>query len=299
MSKTKTKSTESIIYRVASVTLVINLILTAGKLAAGLFGGSGAMVADAIHSASDAFTTVLVIIGARIAAKQADDSHPYGHERIECVLSLALALILLGVGLGIGWNGLRSLFFPPEQASPPTVLALAAAIVSILVKEGMYRYTVRAAKKTGSLSLKADAWHHRSDALSSVGSLLGIGGAMLGFPRADALAASVLALIICKVAFDLCRDTLGRLIDRAAPADTQEQIRKAVRDVPGVLSIDRLRTRLFGARVEADIEIGADGKLSLWQAHDIAEQVELAVSQNVPNVKSCTVHVNPHRTLDT
>lgn len=289
------KSAEQIIYRTAAVTLGINLLLTACKLLAGIFGHSDAMVADAIHSASDAFTTVLVIIGARIASRQADASHPYGHERMECVLSLALALCLLGVGVGIGWNGVKALFFPPEQEAAPTALALAAAVLSILVKEGMYRYTVHAAKQTGSLSLKADAWHHRSDALSSIGSLFGIGGAMLGFARADALAASVLALVICKVAFDLCRDTLGRLIDRAAPPETQEQIRAAARNVSGVLSVDRLRTRLFGSRVEADLEIGADGSLSLWQAHDIAERVENAVKQDVPGVKSCTVHVNPIR----
>lgn len=279
--------------RVSVLTLAGNLLLTAFKLFAGLYGGSGAMVADAVHSASDVCTTVLVLIGVRISAKQADESHPYGHERLECLISLALALALFAVGGGIGWNGIRTLLFATEQ-TPPSALALIAALVSIAVKELMYQGTIRASKQAPSaaLSLRADAWHHRSDALSSVGSLAGIGGAMLGFPRADSLAAVILSAVVIVVAFGICRDTLRRLVDRSAPAELVERLRETVLAQEGVCSVDLLRTRLFGSRVDVDLEIAVRADLPLVLSHEIAERVRAAVCA-FPSVKLCTVHVNP------
>ncbi len=290
----KAASPRSLVYRVSAVTLAANLLLTVCKLLAALLGKSDAMLADAVHSASDAFTTVLVIIGAHISSRQADETHPYGHERLECVVSLALSAILFAVGAGIGWEGVHSLLFADaESAAKPTSIALLAAVLSILAKELMYRYTMRAAKKANSLSLRADAWHHRSDALSSVGSLAGIGGAMLGFPGADSLAAAGIALLILGVAFNLCRDTLGRLVDHAAPKETERQIRDLVLSENGVLSVDLLRTRLFGPRIDVDLEISACGDLPLRESHAIAERVRSAVCEAFPAVKTCTVHVNP------
>ena len=279
--------------RVSVLTLAGNLLLTAFKLFAGLYGGSGAMVADAVHSASDVCTTILVLIGVRISARQADECHPYGHERLECLISLALALALFAVGGGIGWRGIHALLFAQGQ-TPPSALALVAALVSIAVKELMYQGTVRAAKQAPSaaLSLRADAWHHRSDALSSVGSLAGIGGAMLGFPRADSLAAVILSAVVLVVAFGICRDTLRRLVDRSAPAELVEQLREVVLAQEGVCSVDLLRTRLFGARVDVDLEIGVCADLPLMLSHEIAERVRAAVCA-CPSVKLCTVHVNP------
>lgn len=279
--------------RVSVLTLIANLLLTAFKLFAGLFGGSGAMVADAVHSASDVCTTVLVLIGVRISARQADETHPYGHERLECLVSLTLGIFLFAVGAGIGWNGVKALLFPAEQARP-SVLALTAAIVSILAKECMYRCTIRVANRVPSaaLSLRADAWHHRSDALSSVGSLAGIGGAMLGFSRADSLAAALLSLLILAVAFGICRDALRRLVDRAASPELEQQVRELVLAQEGVCSVDLLRTRLFGARVDVDLEIGVRADLPLVASHEIAERVRAAVC-SCESVKLCTVHVNP------
>lgn len=281
------------VVRVSILTLAGNLLLTAFKLLAGLCGGSGAMVADAVHSASDVCTTVLVLIGVRISARQADETHPYGHERLECLISLALALALFAVGGGIGWNGVRSLLYGTEKA-PPSALALIAALVSIAAKEGMYRGTIRVAKKvpSASLSLRADAWHHRSDALSSVGSLAGIGGAMLGFPQADPLAAVILSAVVIAVAVGICRDTLRRLVDRSAPAELIEQLRETVLAQEGVCSVDLLRTRLFGSRVDVDLEISVPADLPLVASHAIAERVRDAVCA-CPSVKLCTVHVNP------
>lgn len=284
---------KDIAVRVSVLTLAGNLLLTAFKLFAGLYGGSGAMVADAVHSASDVCTTVLVLIGVRISARQADESHPYGHERLECLISLALALSLFAVGGAIGWKGVRTLLFATEQPSP-TALALIAALLSIAVKEVMYRCTIRAAEKapSASLSLRADAWHHRSDALSSVGSLAGVGGAMLGFPRADSLAAVILSAVVLVVAFGICRDTLRRLVDRSAPEELIEQLRETVLAQEGVCSVDLLRTRLFGSRVDVDLEISVCGDLPLVISHEIAERVRAAVCA-CPSVKLCTVHVNP------
>ena len=279
--------------RVSVLTLAANLLLTAFKLLAGIYGGSGAMVADAVHSASDVCTTVLVLIGVRISARQADECHPYGHERLECLISLFLSLALFAVGGGIGWKGIRSLLFAAEQTLP-SVLALVAALVSIAVKELMYRCTIRVAEKVpaASLSLRADAWHHRSDALSSVGSLAGVGGAMLGFPQADSLAAVILSAVVIAVAFGICRDTLRRLVDRSAPEDLIQQLRETVLAQEGVCSVDLLRTRLFGSRVDVDLEIGVPADLPLVSSHEIAERVRAAVCA-CPSVKFCTVHVNP------
>ncbi len=275
------------------LTLAGNLALTVFKLLAGLFGGSGAMVADAVHSASDVGSTVLVLAGLRLAKRKPDENHPYGHEKVACVLTACLALSLFAVGLGIGWQGVQSLLFEPDRPSP-TALALVAAVVSIAVKEGMYHLTVHAAKKVpeAALSLRADAWHHRSDALSSVGSLAGIVGGMAGYPRADALAAVVLSVVVLFVAVGIARDSLRRLVDRAADPELTAELRKAAESVPGVLSVDVFRTRLFGERVDADVEIGVRADLPLRESHEIAEQVRAAVCAFEP-VKECTVHVNP------
>ncbi len=279
--------------RVSVLTLAGNVILTVFKLFAGLFGRSGAMVADAVHSASDVGSTILVLAGLRLAKRRPDENHPYGHEKLACVLTAGLALSLFVVGLGIGWRGIRSLLFEPDRPSP-TVLALVAAVVSIAAKEGMYHMTIRAAKKApeAALSLRADAWHHRSDALSSVGSLAGIVGGMAGFPRADALAAVVLSAVVLGVAVGIARDALRRLVDRAADPELTGRLRKAAEEVPGVLSVDVFRTRLFGERVDADVEISVRADLPLRESHAIAEQVRAAVCAFAP-VKDCTVHVNP------
>ena len=280
--------------RVSWVSVVVNLLLSEGKLLAGIVAHSGAMLSDAVHSASDVFSTIIVMVGVQLSSRQADDDHRYGHERFESVASVALALILLETGLLIGWKGLKTIFSGSyADLTAPGALALAAAVVSILVKEWMYWYTRSAAKKIGSDALMADAWHHRSDSLSSVGALVGIAFAMAGYPILDSVASVVICLFIVKAAVDIFRDAVDKMVDRSCDGQTLEAMTGLILAQPGVVRLDLLQTRLFGARIYVDAEIAVDGSLSLCQAHAIAEQVHEAMEAGFPMVKHCMVHVNP------
>ena len=270
-----------------------NVLLAAFKLFAGIFGKSGAMVSDAVHSLSDVFATFIAYIGVRLSQRKEDAEHPYGHERLECVASLILGLILAGTGIGIGYTGIRKLFFEQETLEVPTLLPLIAAIVSIAVKEGMYHYTMHYAKKLDSQAFRADAWHHRSDAISSVGSFIGIGLAKLGIPVMDPIASLLICLLILKVAFDICKEAISRMLDTSVSGDAEKSIRRFIEEQPGVVRIDLLHTRQFGNKVYVDLEIAVQRDISLVDAHAIAEDVHRGVEQNFPNVKHIMIHVNP------
>ena len=280
--------------RVSGVSIGVNLLLSAGKLAAGLIAHSGAMVSDAVHSASDIFSTLIVMVGLRLSGKAADREHPYGHERMECVAAIVLAGVLLVTGLLIGYQGVREILSGQATDRPvPGVLALVAAIVSIAVKEGMFWYTRSYARKLASPALMADAWHHRSDALSSVGALIGIAGARLGVPMMDPLASVVICAFIVKAAFDIFRDAVDRMVDHSGDPRTEERIRECVMAHAGVRRIDLLRTREFGSRLYVELEIACDDALTLSAAHAIAEGVHDDVEQALPQVKHIMIHVNP------
>ena len=279
--------------RVSWITMAINLLLSAMKLAAGLLAHSGAMVSDAVHSASDVFSTVIVIIGMRAAGKESDREHPYGHERLECVAAIVLAGALLATGLMIGYQGIRSILAPEEDITVPGLAALIAAAVSIGVKEGMFHYTRAAAKQVNSEALMADAWHHRSDALSSIGALIGIAGARLGVPVMDPIASLVICLMIVKAAYDIFRDAVDKMVDRSCDEETEQAIRALALRRDGVMHIDRMMTRQFGNRVYVEMEISVDGEMALRKAHDIAEQVHNEIEQEFPQVKHIMIHVNP------
>ena len=271
-----------------------DLALTAFKLLAGVVAHSGAMISDAVHSASDALSSVIVILGVRAAAKDSDREHPYGHERFECVAAILLALILAMTGLSIGVSAVRKIIAGSAgDAQVPGLLALVAAGVSVLVKEGMFWYTRGVARRIGSTALMAGAWHHRSDAMSSVGALLGIGGARLGFAAADALASLVICAFIEKAAMDIFRDAVGRMVDRACEPETEEAIRQKALAVDGVQSVDLLQTRTFGSRIYVEMEIGVDGAMPLVDAHRIAETVHDGIEAAFPQVKHIMIHVNP------
>lgn len=286
--------TNKIINRVSLVTILGNVLLTAFKFFAGIAGTSGAMVSDAIHSLSDVLTTVIAWFGTRFSSKKADRLHPYGHERVECVASLILGIVLMVTAVSIGVVGIKTIAAGQYDILPiPGPVALVAAIVSIVSKEAMYWYTRHYAKLINSTAFMADAWHHRSDALSSVGSLVGVGGAMMGLPVMDAIACVVICLCILKVSFDVLVDALKKMLDTACPEEDEAQIRNLICANPGVIRLDVLRTRLFGSKVYVDAEISVDGALSLAQAHDIARQVHDAVEQNFDNVKHIMIHVNP------
>ena len=281
--------------RVSTVSIIANFVLTVFKLAAGVIAHSGAMISDAIHSASDVFSTIVVIIGIRISRRDSDKDHPYGHERLECVAAIVLATILAATGLGIGASAVRKIAGGDMDAlAVPGMLALVAAFVSILVKEAMYQYTRICARKIDSSALMADAWHHRSDALSSVGAFIGILGARMGYPVLDAVASVVICLFIEKAAFDICRDAMDKMVDKSCPDELVDQMKEVVRKEEGVIGIDDMKTRLFGDKIYVDVEFSADGRKSLEESHDIAERVHAAIEREFPAVKHCMVHVNPY-----
>ena len=212
-----------IIRKLSRVGILGNVLLASFKLFAGIIGKSGAMVSDAVHSLSDVFATVVAYFGVLLSRQEEDARHPYGHERLECVASLVLGLILAGTGIGIGYTGIRKLLFERDAVEIPTMLPLIAAVVSIVVKESMFWYTMYYAKKMDSSAFKADAWHHRSDAISSVGSFVGIGLAKLGFPFMDPVASLIICILILKVAYDIIKDAIAK-----KAKDTADSAKKSV-----------------------------------------------------------------------
>ena len=280
--------------RVSVITIIGNVLLALFKLMAGILAHSGAMLSDAVHSASDVFSTFVVMIGVRMAAKDSDKEHPYGHERLECVAAILLAFVLAITGAGIGIKAFKNIVSGDYAAlQVPGLLALIAAIVSIVVKEGMYWYTRHFAKKIDSGALMADAWHHRSDAFSSIGALIGIGGARMGYPIMDSIASLVIFLFIMKAAFDIFKDAMDKMVDHACDEETEEQIKACVLEQGEVLGIDMLQTRIFGNKIYVDMEIRVNGDYTLREAHDIAEDVHERIEQNFQKVKHIMVHVNP------
>ena len=279
--------------RVSAVSIAGNAVLSLLKLLAGIFANSGAMISDAVHSASDVLSSFIVIIGVKLSVREPDKEHPYGHERFECVAAIVLSAVLAVTGLLIGYRALGSIETKDAAQSMPGLLALIAAAVSIVVKEAMYWYTRYYGRRLNSTSLMANAWHHRSDALSSVGALIGIAGARLGHPVMEPIASLVICLFILKAAYDIFRDAMGKMVDRACDATTEKQLSDCVLTQEEVLGIDRLRTREFGNRIYVDLEIRLDGALSLYEAHGIAEQVHDRIEREFPSVKHIMVHVNP------
>lgn len=280
--------------KVSVISIIGNVFLSIFKFIAGIIGKSNAMISDSIHSLSDVLSTIVVMIGLKLASKKEDVSHPYGHERIECVASFILAIFLFITGLGIGWMGIKTIFFENYgEIKAPTLIALIAAIISIITKEAMYWYTRSVAKKIKSDALMADAWHHRSDALSSIGSLIGIGGAMMGFKLLDSIASIIICLCIIKVSYDIFMDSVDKMVDKACNSDFINKICDLVLSTNGVLNIDLIKTRLFGNKIYIDLEIAANQDLTLKEAHKIAQEVHDNIENNYEDVKHCMVHVNP------
>ena len=278
--------------RVSIVTLIINALLSAGKFVIGIVAHSGALLSDAAHSLSDVLSTAVVMIGVKVSERDADEGHPYGHEKLESIAALVLAGMLFVTGIMIGIESVRG-YISGEAFVVPGMAALIAAFVSIVVKEWMFHYTKAVAKREKSDALLADAWHHRSDALSSVGSFLGILGARLGLEVLEPIACIVIALLIVKTAIDIFREATDKLVDRALDADREEDMRKTALSIPGVDEIKAFKSRLFGSRAYVDISIGVDPSLTIGEAHDIAEAVHDALEAKFPDAKHCMVHEEP------
>lgn len=284
----------AIIRNLSFVSVFGNAILSGFKLFAGITGNSGAMISDAIHSFSDVLTTIIAWIGVKVSKKDADRAHPYGHERLECVASLILGIVLMATGLGVGKTGLETILSGNYEAlAVPSTIALVAAVVSIVGKEAMYWYTRYYAKLINSAAFLADAWHHRSDAFSSIGSLIGIAGAMMGFPVMDSVASVVICIFIVKVAYDISKDALVKMLDTSCGEDYEKRLRDNILADKEVCRIDMLQTRMFGNKVYIDLELSVDGDKSLREAHEVAERIHRNVEQQFSDVKHVMIHLNP------
>ena len=290
-----TKPDETAIIRKLSLVGIIgNVFLSAFKFIAGIMGNSSAMVSDAVHSLSDVFATFIAFLGVRFGRREADASHPYGHERIESLAAIVLGLILLVTGVGIGWVGLEKILAGNYESLPiPGMIALVAAIVSIAVKEGMFWYTRHWARVIRSSAFEADAWHHRSDAMSSIGALVGVGCSMLGYPVLDPIASVVICLFILKQGISIIYDALKKMLDTSCGEQFEKEVRQLVDAENQVERIDMLRTRMFGDKVYIDMEIAIDGSMQLTDAHAIAERVHDDIEHAFPEVKHVMIHVNP------
>lgn len=285
----------AIIRKLSLVSVIGNTLLSGFKMFAGVAGNSGAMISDAIHSFSDVLTTLIAWIGVKVSKRDADSSHPYGHERLECAASLILGIVLMATGIGVGKAGVENILSGNyDTLAVPSAIALVAAVVSIVGKEAMYWYTRYYAKLINSSAFLADAWHHRSDAFSSVGSLIGIGGAMLGFPILDSVASVVICLFILKVAYDISKDALVKMLDTSCGEEYEKALEEYVAEQEGVISVDMLHSRMFGNKVYIDLEISVDGDRSLQDAHEVAERVHKDVEQQFSDVKHIMIHVNPY-----
>jgi cation diffusion facilitator family transporter len=288
---------------IAKVTLVgsvVNLLLVGLKAVAGVAGHSAAMVSDAVHSLSDFVTDIVVLIFVRVSARPQDDDHDYGHGKYETVATLFIGLALAAAAVGIVVSGARKLaaWFQGEELPAPGALALWAALISIVVKEILYQYTRIKGRKLDSPALEANAWHHRSDALSSVGAAIGIGGAILLGQRwtvLDPLASIAVGAMLVKVAWDLLGPSVGELTDSSLPADTEEEMLRIIRSVEGVEDPHNLRTRRVGNRIAAEVHIRLDGGQTLAEAHEKASEVERRFKERFGAQSHLIVHMEPRK----
>ena len=291
-----TSDYQKITNRVSGVSIAGNFILTLFKLTAGIVGRSSAMLSDAVHSLSDILGGLIVIVGVGVSEKEADEGHPYGHERMECAASLLLSFILAFAGIGIFRSSLEKILSKEYLTmAVPGRIALIAAVVSIIVKEGMFWFTMFFARKISSGSLKAEAWHQRSDALSSVGSLVGIAGARMGMRILDPAAGMLISLFILKAAWDIFTEALDGLTDHSCDRKVEDSIRECIDQWKGNCRIDLLRTREFGRKIYVDLEISMDPDLTLAQAHERAENLHDHLEECFPDIKHVMIHVNPFR----
>ncbi|MDH5692566.1 MAG: cation diffusion facilitator family transporter [Gammaproteobacteria bacterium] len=279
--------------RVTIVGAVINVLLGFGKIVLGFVGQSQALVADGVHSLADLISDMVVLYAAKHGQREADEDHPYGHGRIETVITIFLGVFLIAVAAGITYDTVSRLM-EPERLLVPSAYALVAAIISILAKEFLYQYTHRVAVKIHSNLLKANAWHHRTDAISSVVALIGIAGSMMGFAYFDAVAAIGVSVLIAKVGWDIVWNNLKELIDTAIEPEKIEEIRGAIMSVNGVKAVHSLRTRSHGGQSFVDVHILVnDPKMSVSEGHHISENVLNRLTHKIGHVGDVTVHIDP------
>lgn len=293
------KEFQKVVNKVGITTIIWNLLLSIVKMIVGILAKSAAMISDAVHSASDIFTTVIVMVGAKISTKESDAKHQYGHERFESIASIFLAILLAATALGIGYSGLKNIIdgsYKLHANNTFVALALGGAILSILVKGVMFFYTNKAAKKINSNSLKADAWHHLSDSLSSIGSMLGIIGLMIGkgWQILDPIAAMIICLVILKVAFDIIKDAVNQLVDKSISQELADEILSIAKSIDGVIDICSFKSRQFSNKMFIDIEIYVCSTLSLIESDEISKMLHDCLEEKYEDLKHCTVWAKPY-----
>lgn len=294
----ETKEREKKIYRVTLMGSVVNVILLVFKFIAGILGGSAAMIADAVHSLSDFLTDIIVIAFVRISSKPEDEDHDYGHGKYETLATSIIGLALLMVGLYIFYNGARQIWdvMHGAEIEQPGLVALIAAIVSILLKEWTYRFTVSVGKKVESQAVIANAWHHRSDALSSIGTAIGIGGAILlgkGWAVLDPVAALVVSVFIVKTALGLLSTSSGELLEKSLPKEVEKKIVDIVKSEPEVSEVHHLCTRRIGSNIAIEMHIRMPGEISLKDSHTRASDIERKLRQHFGEHTHINLHVEP------
>ena len=290
------KARKKEIMRVTLLGSFANFVLLVFKFVAGIWGHSSAMIADAVHSLSDFVTDIVVLLFVNISSKPKDESHDYGHGKYETLATSIVGIVLLCVGFGLFWEGANKIYdfyFKGIPLESPGMIALVAALISIVIKELLYHITVWVGRKQNSQVVIANAWHHRSDAFSSVGALIGIAGARLGFPVMDSIASLVIFIFIAKAAYEIFKDAVDKVVDHSCDSETEKQLYDCVMENENVLGIDLLQTRIFGNKIYVDVEILVDGSKSLREAHTIAEAVHEKIERDFSRVKHIMVHVNP------
>lgn len=300
MKREATSPREKEIYKVTIAGSVVNFLLLVFKFAAGILGHSAAMLADAVHSLSDFVTDVIVIVFVRISNKPQDKGHDYGHGKYETLATAIIGLLLLIVGFGILWNGATSIytFLRGGQLEEPGMVALIAAVVSILLKEILYRYTVAKGKKLNSQAVIANAWHHRSDVLSSVGTAVGIGGAILlgqHWRVLDPIAAVIVSFFIMKVAVRLLIPCVDELLEKSLPDEVEKEIEQALLSFPGVSEPHHLRTRRIGSYCAIEVHVRMDGQITLEEAHNTATAIEHKLKEMFGEGTLINIHVEPKK----
>ena len=295
------KKEQIIITRTSIFTIIMNLFLTAMKIVTGIIGRSTALISDAINSASDVLTTFIVWISGKLSRKEQDETHPYGHEKLESMISVVLGMFLIITAFEIiktAFDSFVGYVFYQEPITPPTIVALIAAALTIVIKQIMYRYTMIQSKRASSSALQAMAIDHRSDQFAALGVVIGVGGAMAGWLFLEPLASFVICLLIFRMGFRIIKIGFAQVVDQAVDEDTKNQILEIVNQCDGVLRLDDIKTRMFGMKIYVDLEIAVDHRLLISEAHDIAQALHDKVEEAIPDVKHCMIHVNPDLTCD-
>ncbi len=283
--------------RVEIIGIITNLALFVFKLIAGILGKSGAMISDAIHTASDVFADLIAILGLQMSKKEEDSSHPYGHEKIECLFTLVLGVVLLTVGISVGYSAVTGIIdYLSGNAgaiAQPGIIAIVAALVSIGSKEALFQYVIQRSKKLNSPTLKATAWHHRSDSLSSIGALIGIVGARFGITILDSVASLIICIIVVKIGIEVLVASINNLIDASADKEFVKKANEICVGFPGVEELITLKTRQFGHKIYVEATIGCRNDMTLEEGHDVAENLHDKLEAELNNVKHAFIHVDP------